>query len=307
MPATAAQQWYQALTNLGISGLRIRSGTAADEMKIDQQGTKAAPAYKVTGILAADNMLHVPGGKFGVRDTGQLRKWLENLGDAGAEGVTAPRAAFGLTPSQLEQVHRDLQQPVAFSTAGKPANEVARQLTLRLQIPPAVDPGAAAALARVTIEDELQGLSSGTALAAVLRPAGLVLAPRRERGGELEYHIGRPSAGQEVWPVGWKPEKRASDQVPALFELVNVEITDTPVSDAAGAIAGRLKVPFVFDRNAMALHGANPAAAAEVPAKQMSYSQVLSKVLFPAGLRYELRVDENDKPFVWVTTIKPAP
>jgi hypothetical protein len=64
-------------------------------------------------------------------------------------------------------------------------------------------------------------------------------------------------------------------------------------------------MPLVFDRNAMALHGIKLAAVkANVPEKRMTYSQVLSRVLAPAKLRYELRVDEADRPFVWVTTIR---
>ena len=39
----------------------------------------------------------------------------------------------------------------------------------------------------------------------------------------------------------------------------------------------------------------------------MSYSQVLRKILSQAKLRYELRVDDADKPFLWITTVKPAP
>jgi hypothetical protein len=31
---------------------------------------------------------------------------------------------------------------------------------------------------------------------------------------------------------------------------------------------------------------------------------VLAQVLFKAGLKYELRVDENEKPFLWITTLK---
>ena len=38
----------------------------------------------------------------------------------------------------------------------------------------------------------------------------------------------------------------------------------------------------------------------------MSYSQALRRVLSQAKLKYELRVDEADKPFLWITTIKPA-
>ncbi len=264
--------------------------------------------YKVTGILASDNKLYLPGGKFGVRDVGQLRTWLDNLEDAGAEGVTAPRGAFGFTPGQFQEVYDDLKRPLGRSTKGVPAMQVAHQIADRVRLPFQLDPGATAALSHVTVQDELKDLSCGTALAAVLRPAGLVFRPQRQRGGPLCYRVGEPVAGEEVWPVGWKPRKRASDQLPGLFEMLNVEIAEIPVSDAVAAIEGRLEVPFIYDRTAMALHAADPAKVqAEVPAKRLSYSQVLNRVLAQAQLRYELRVDEADKPFLWITTLKPAP
>lgn len=308
LPATAPQQWQRALAEAGISGLRIRSGTGDDEMSIRNQGTGASPSYKVVGILSAGNVLYLPGGKFTLRETGKLRKWLDNLRDAGAEGVTARRGAFGMTPGQLRQIQDDLKRPVHFSTAGMPAVTAVRQITAGLGISLETDAGATRALAGVKVADELEGLSGGTALAAILRPAGLVLQPRRQRGGSLAYRLGKPRAGGDAWPVGWKPNKRRAEVLPALFEMLNVEIKEIPVSEALQAIEGRLQVPFLHDRNAMALHGADPAtAAADVPEKRMSYSQVLRKILSQAKLRYELRVDDADKPFLWITTVKPAP
>jgi hypothetical protein len=46
---------------------------------------------------------------------------------------------------------------------------------------------------------------------------------------------------------------------------------------------------------------------ADVPEKRMTYSQILNKVLLQARLKYELRVDEADKPFLWITTVKRVP
>ena len=64
----------------------------------------------------------------------------------------------------------------------------------------------------------------------------------------------------------------------------------------------------MFDRNAMALHQADPTTVtADVPGKRMSYSQVLRKILSQAKLKYELRVDDAERPFLWITTTKPAP
>jgi hypothetical protein len=307
IPPTAPQQWLEALSSLGFTGLQIRSGSEGDKPEVESTGTAAAPAYRVVGILAADNMLHVPGGKFGMRETGRLRKWMQDLGNDGVEGVTQERMAFGLTPSQVEQVLADLRQPVGFSTLNMPATEAIQKISRRLRLPLQIDPGSSTALARVKVADELKDLTCGTALAAIVRPAGLVLQPRRE-GATTGYRITKPVKGQDMWPVGWPLKKRAADELPVLFEMLNVEIADIPVSEAIDAIQGRLGAPLVYDRTAMAMHGADPTTApAAVPAKRMSYSQVLGKTLAQAKLRYEVRIDDADRPFSWITTMKRAP
>ncbi len=307
LPPTAAQQWSKVLTDLGVSGLQIRTAAPGDEMGITEQGGKAAKSYKVKGILAADNVLYLPGGKFALTDTARLKKWLANLADQGAAGVTEQRAAFGLLARAFQQVNDDLKQPVAFSTKDMSAAKAVAQAAEQLKIPLAIDDADRRALAAVKLADELQGLSSGTALAAMLRPAGLVFRPDRPQGGQLQYKIGRAEADREGWPIGWEPPTKASDLLPPLFDFLNVEIQDIPVSEALEAIEGRLKVPFVYDRNAMALHGVDPTKVqANVPSKRMTYSLILKKVLYQAKLKFELRLDEAQKPFLWITTIKPV-
>jgi hypothetical protein len=308
LPLTASQQWFKVLTGMGISGLQIRAAGARDAVGITEEGSKASPQYKVVGILAADNVLYLPGGKFGLNDTGRLRKWLEDLGDLGAAGVTEKRSAFGLVARQLEQVTTDLKKPVGFSTKDMSAAKAVSQAAARLDYSLVIDEAAQRELAGVKVAEELSGMSSGTALAIMLRPAGLVLEPVRPSGGELQYRVGKARADHQAWPAGWKPEAKAVKVLPDLFEFLNVEIKDIPVSEALEAIEGRLKIPFLYDHNALALHGIDPREVqAEVPSKRLTYTQILNKVLMQAKLRYELRLDEADKPFLWITTVKPAP
>jgi hypothetical protein len=305
---TASQQWYKALTGLGLSGLQIRAAGPRDEMGVTRLGSEATPEYKVVGLLAGDNTLRLPGGKFSLNDTARLRKWLDNLRDDGAEGVTERRSAFGLIPRQLEQVHDDLKKPVGISTRGISADKAVAQIggSLKWSLEP--DEATRRELSGLHVTEEFSGLSSGTALAAILRPVGLVLEPQRSPAGNLRYRIGKPESGHDAWPIGWKPKEKPNKVLGDLFEFLNVEIQEIPVSEALEAIEGRLKVPFVFDRAAMALHGVDPAKVeADVPGKRMTYSQVLNKVLMQARLKYELRVDEAEKPFLWITTVKPTP
>ena len=72
-------------------------------------------------------------------------------------------------------------------------------------------------------------------------------------------------------------------------------------------IGTRLKTPVLMDYNAMARHGIDPAKAmvSMLPGKN-TYSSALRRLLFKAGLKFEVRVDEAGRPFLWITTVKPV-
>ena len=92
---------------------------------------------------------------------------------------------------------------------------------MRLAIEPAIEQALAA---DEPVRDELQGLSKGTVLAAIVRPAGGVLFPRTtskdvelmvakpQAGGERQAG-GQRQAGGEMWPIGWPPEEKDETKI----------------------------------------------------------------------------------------------
>lgn len=305
-PITGAQQWSKVLADQGVTNFRIRSAVGADHPAIEQLGDEKNPSFRVVGILTADNLLVVPGGRFSPRDGAAIRKWIENLADQGEAGVTERRSAFGLLRQQLVEVQEDLTQRIDFSTKDMLLSEAIEKLERRLKHPVVIDAVASSELEDVKIVDELSGISAGTAIAAMLRPAGLVLCPERPQGGQLQYRICKPVEGRESWPIGWPSEKKPIDILPELYEFINVEISDTPAQEAVDAIAERLKVPFLYDHNAMAWHEIDLSQVnATVPSKRSTYSLILQKVLGQAKMKMDLRLDEANKPFFWITSIRP--
>ncbi len=307
-PITGAQQWYQVFSDLGVGGLRIRGGTSVDVVGVEKRGSKDSPVYDVVGLIKADNILYLPGGKFTTADSARLKKWLADLADQGTEGVTQPRQAFGMTRSQLEQVDGEMKRPLTFATKDVPAAKAIGELGRGLAHTIEIDSAALKALADLKVEEDLLGVSSGTALAVMLRPAGLVFTPEQPGGGTLRYRVSKPVPGRESWPIGWKAEQPDAKLVPDMFtKFINVEIDQTPVTDAVGALQERLKIPVLWDHNALALHGIDPAKVeVKLPAKKLTYSLILQRVLSQARLKKELRIDEAGKPFLWITTIKPS-
>jgi hypothetical protein len=219
--------------------------------------------------------------------------------------VTVKPAAFGLLPTQLVQVHEALAVKVTFSTAGKSPREAAKQIADGLSLKFISDTASQRALAsEEPIADELQGLTSGTALAAILRPLGLVLVPEKS-GKDLRLRITDSRSAKEHWPVGWPAKDNPGQTVPELFTFLNVEITDTALGETLKAIGGRVKVPLLIDYNALARLEVDLATKkVELPKVNTFYAKALDRILFQSGLKYEVRIDEADKPFLWISSIR---
>lgn len=309
LAAQGSHQWLDALRDLGFATLRIRSARATDELKIDNYGEKDRPRYRVVGRVASREQIQLPGGVFSVRDLKGLKKWLTELKTEGPEGVLEPKSALGLTEKQLTEVSKDLEQPLEFSTKGKPADEVVKRIGAKLAFPVVLAKGAEQELAveDARVRDELQGVAAGTAFAAALRPAGLVLRPKRLQG-RTEYHVEPAGDGANGWPIGWPLQHSPLETFAALFDMLNVELDDIPVGEAVEAVQARLKTPVLYDYNALVRYDIDPATfKVTLPPQRTAYDLLLKKALAKAQLRHELRLDEAGKPIIWITTMRPLP
>ena len=277
--ATHARTWSDLLAQAGFSSIRIRSSNN-DSPSIQMTGTSSSPAYRVIGVLSDQNQLMLPKGRFGLSDRGKIEQWLQKLREGGEEALSIKPVAFGLLPKQLVAVHEALKVPVEFATLGKPPREAAKK-----------------------IADELQGLTSGTALAAILRPLGLVMFPEKN-AGEIRLRITDSRSAKEHWPIGWPTKENPRETLPELFKYLPVEIENTPLIESLTAIAGRLKTPLLFDHNALARDNVDLNMKVSLPRANTFYGRAFDRLLFQARLKYDLRLDEADKPFLWVTTLK---
>lgn len=306
--ATAQQQWLKLFTDLKADDIRIHRAGPDDKAEIRVSGTKASPVYHVVGMLRGANELVLPDAKFTSRDSRRIGQWLDKLRASGPEAMGAGvKLPFGLTPAQLADVNSDLSRRVTFSTAELTPKEVLQKLATSLDHRISIDERSAAKLASaVPLKEELQGVTAGTALAYVLRPSGLCLQPRRDQRKQPEYAVGRPTSGQATWPVGFPlGKKKPIDVLPALFERLEVEIDDVPLSEALEAIGGRLKAPILFDHYALAKHGIDlDETRVSLPEGKLWYARILDKLLYQAKLQGEWRLDDGGSPFFWVTTQK---
>ncbi len=303
--ALAFQDWMQTLSRAGVKNVRLRSAEPTDRVGIENRGSPDNPVYVVTGAVVSRDELLLPCGRFKPSDAARLAKWLDDIAQRGPPNQREARLAFGLTASQIQRVRDDLAKPVVFSTEGMTRSEAVERIGQRLAIPLQVS-GRLGAAEDDKIAEELSALSCGTALACVLRPSGFGLVPRATATG-LAYGVGKAQLDQEIWPIGWPPQKPLVQTVPALYEFHDVNVRNATAAKALVAIAARLKVPVLMDYNAMARHGVDPAKTlVSLPSARTTYSLALRKLLFQAGLKFEVRIDEAGRPFLWITTVKPV-
>jgi hypothetical protein len=305
-PFEQTRDWAMMLTKLGLEGVRIRSGTEDDVPEIITEGSEKSPSYRVKGLLTPGGNLLLKGAKFKLSDRAALGKWLDKLKEGGESGLTAKPGAFGLLPKELAAVHESLASPLDFSTAGGKPKDLIDQLKGKLSLSVNFDSGAEDALsAAEPFSDELLGISGGSSLAALLRPAGLVFVPVKGKGGNVELKITDSRSVEKSWPVGWPSDKGKGLLLPDLFKTLNVEIDDTiPLEDSLAAIQKRVGAPFLYDQNSLARQRVDLKTKVSLPKANLSYARILDKLLSKVKCKTEVRLDEADKPFVWITTLK---
>ena len=302
------QEWLQRLARAGVTDVRISSAQSAGGggVGVEVGGTAKSPVYLVTGVITADDVLVLPGGKFRASQAAQAAHWLQNLAEQGpAERRPAATAAFGLEAAQYERLGRDLAKPLGISTSGVSRAQVVQRIAGRLATPIRNSRAAFATTGDDKLTEDLSALSCGTARAALARSAGLSVLPKASSAG-VELEIVPFRSNLEAWPVGWKPDRPVTDVLPALYRSLNAKFDGVAVSKVLDAFSERLKIPMLLDHLAMARQGIDPATSyVTVPESRISYRRLLDAALFQARLTSEVRVDDAGKPFLWVTTSKP--
>jgi hypothetical protein len=218
-----------------------------------------------------------------------------------------------LTADELLRLRQSLTGPLGVNTKDRPRLQVLQQAIAALSVPVEDRSGELSKLdPQDVVREELSELSAGTSLAYLLRPAGLAMVPSRVEGrsGSAAATIGvaivRATSSEEIWPIGWPPVKSPPDLVPEMYQFLEVNVQGVSASRVVQAVQERLGIPVLWDYNALARWGVDPArSAVRFPQRSTSYAQLLRHCLFQAGLKYELRVDEAGKPFLWITTTKP--
>jgi len=305
-PITAPQQWGPVLDDVGFNSTRFSSDVPENPLQITQARTDASPIYQVHGILTGNGSIMLPPGKtFSQRDRGAMQEWVRKLKTQGIEGTSGAKMPFGLTKSQFETARKELRTAVTAKTKGADPAATLKDITRGLGNPIVMDAQAERELAASgAVRDELNGLAVGTALAALIRPAGLILQPRASNG-RIEYVVADGRKGGAPWPIGWPSQEGSGKLVPTLLEKEETQDVEVPLADALAEIQNRVGVPFVYDYNGMAMVDVDLGKmTAQLTAGEHYYGRLLTRLLTRAKLKYEVRQDDAGRPFIWISTVR---
>jgi hypothetical protein len=306
-PQLDVQGWFRLLTDLKADNVQIRGPRGDEKIEVTTAGGKTSPLYKVQGQLSERNELILPGGKFRLQDRAALAAWIARLREYGPEGPKQHTTPFGLSDAQWKALRADLSRPIAKPTKGAARADVLAAAAAELKHRVEQAAGTAQALEEAgPLAEELQGLSTGTAIACLLRPAGLALVARPDNQ-RVELQIVKAASSDQVWPVGLPADDKIRDKLPSMYEFIHVEIAKgTPLAKALDVIQQRLAVPLLLDHNSLALAEVDvEQATVFFPPGKSTVSLILRRILGQHKLKYQMRLDEADRPFLWITTFRP--
>lgn len=305
-----AQRWGRFFQKLGESS-RIRQPLPSDEPEIKEQNRGPIRILTLIGELDRKGTLHFPGKSFTMNDEEEIKAWLNELKVYGAQGSPDGKKFWGLNEVQFGNVVKGVTKAVDFSTEGKPLGVTIHQLPIEKSLPIVVHPTAKQAYEEATttiVKQELQGLSSGTALAVILRDAGFGFRPLRTPAGSIELTVESLTNVQDAWPVGWDIDdsKPPGQVIPNLFKFVKTGFEEAPLGRVLDAIADQTRTPILIDlRHCQQKEIDVETVGVSYPEKQTAWSVILKSVVGQARLHQKYRLDEAGKPFVWVAPFVP--
>ncbi len=298
------QRWMEALTKIGADRVRSRTNPVG-KPGIKELGSGKMVVVKVKGVISG-NQLVVPGHRFFIGDVEGMRDFVQRLRDDGSKLTLAEKKAFGLTSEQLVDVYKRLSKPVETSTLNQPVSDVLERLLLQSGMETEWDDASRKAIkGDDVVTEQLQGVTTGTAIAAVLRPLGLVMVPQRKQGGTAKLHLVDSRAADEHWPIGWPTEKPLKTYEPKLFDRQNIAIRDYQLDQALAAIQRRVAIPFLYDQNSLARAGIVLGETdVTLVNENLAYMVAIQKLVSQSRprMRAEMRLDEAGKPFLWFST-----
>jgi hypothetical protein len=304
-------QWINLLKELGAAGVSQVSGLSGGQQDGDKTDPLIQPAgpnrVSVRAMLGPSGNLFIGTQGYRMSDQSKLAAFIKSLQ---LEGVPSPDPAapmWGLGPAQVELLQVELRQPSRFDLKNEPfdafLNGVRRMTKLEIKL----SPEAQAHARSLKLSHTTGELSLGAALAYVLGQNGLAWEPRHAQGGSVMVQIMSRADSKRPWPVGLTPEQMPGNIAPNLMATARYQTASNTLADVLAVFRSQLKMDVLLDRAGIIERGINPdelRSTIQIPGG--TFLSAIRKTLAPMGLMHEVRIDEANRAFIWVTVGEPT-
>lgn len=306
-----AQKWGKVFEQLG-QGVRIRQPLPSDEPEIKERQRGTLRFITIVGELNRDGQLVFPDDKvFDIADQEEIKAWLDEIKVYGAQGSPEGKKFWGLNEQQFESVVKAVSKPIVESTQGQPLEQVLKTLPVGDGFLIVIHPQIHDDFAKIQsqpVTQEFRGTTVGTALAIMLKEFGFGFSPLRTPRQTIELTITSLASTSDPWPIGWDIDdtQPRNEVVPQLFEFVKTGFEEASLKRVLDAISEQTGTPIFID---VALCREKEiditTTLVSYPSKQTAWSLVLNSVVGQARLTQKIRLDEANRPFVWVAPFVP--
>ncbi len=310
--AEHAQAWGQRLQKFEI-GFQTRQAIAGEKLQVTEKKSGRLRQVAVVAQLDRNGKIVCQNRAFTLGDADKLADWIRELKAYGAQGAPNGKPMFGLDERQFNTVLKALSTPVEVETNGLTLDGVLKKLPIPREYPIRLTPAAERTIQELgrdkVVRQRLAGLSFGSVLAAALGEFGLSFRPLRTPSAKIELAISPRSDDTDAWPVGWPldPSKPQGQLVPALFQMVPVELNEAPLPDVLVAAAEASETPIVIDHFAIELQGIDLSEIKiTIPNRKTTWGVLLRQITTPHKLGRRILTDDAGRPFVLITTLKVA-
>lgn len=337
------QSWRSLFASLDVP-VRLRSGRQFDKIEIKERSKGRLRHITVIGQINKSGKLVFEGRTFTRTQTRELKEWIRELQTYGSQGTPEGKPLWGLNKSQFVSIYNALARVNLQDLSGLTFAQATRKLQLPDQFPLRLTTKAESHLLRRSrtpittstgeesdtpprpanrTQNRLEGISTGTALAVLCSEFGLGFRPSRTPDGNIELEViplsqlpklqltkkqSKNSDIRQIWPVGWDLETIGSKAVPTLYQLLALELDETPILDALAAIEEKSQVPMLVDFGSSNARGLNlNTLTVSYSYRQSSWSQLLRAITVPHKMTRKIRLDEASNPFVWITPFTTSP
>lgn len=303
-----AHRWTEVFEKLDVT-LTIRRGNPRDKPGVTEKksGSGGLREVHVLGKLDERGRLVFDDRVYTENDAGKLAEWLDELREFGGQGTPDKQPVWGLTNQQFKTIHGILGQPLVDEPKDCTLPEALKRFGFPRELPVQLTKTAERHLhehedARAT--QSLEGVSRGTALAALLGEQGLAFRPKRLPDGEIILSIEPAGEVREAWPVGWPPVQTAPVLAPKLFSFTQINLEEIELDAVLDAAVDFIGMPILVDKAGLAAREIDfSQIKVSHPAKRTTWGLALRSLLGQAKAKHELLVDESGHPFLWVTSL----